>query len=445
MNRGMPAGLLLAGLALVGVAVPAEAAPVERDERDRRIERLQRQLEALAAELAELKAERAAEKAAAARQREALARRIEQVEQAGRGAAAPFESWLNKFRLGGYGEMHANFAEGASPDLFDIHRLVLYLGYDFSDWIQFHSEIELEHAFVSDGSGGELSLEQAYVDFLLNDRINIRVGRILTPIGIINKKHEPPSFNGVERPAFAKFIIPTTWSSDSIGIFGNLTRSLEYELYVVGGLDGSKFDAIKGIREGRIQERPSLHDVALTGRLDYYPFAERSAPHGQTLRLGASTYFGGIDNGNKGRNPGIDGHIHVYSGDVEYSIGRFDFRGALAYIQIDGARKIGNGTASDIFGWYLEAAYHFWPDAWKKHKLEKADAVVFVRYDDFDTQFRMPSHVRADPAGDRSEWTFGIGFYPQPNFVIKADYQVPDDATGRDLDQKFNLGLGWQF
>ena len=47
-------------------------------------------------------------------------------------------------------------------------------------------------------------IEQAAVDFLLSEPFNIRVGRVLTPLGIINKWHEPPSFNGVERPSFSK-------------------------------------------------------------------------------------------------------------------------------------------------------------------------------------------------------------------------------------------------
>src|SRR5512145_456470 len=47
-------------------------------------------------------------------------------------------SWADKFTLGGYGEMHANFGEGSAPDQFDIHRLVAYVGYAFSDWIRFH-------------------------------------------------------------------------------------------------------------------------------------------------------------------------------------------------------------------------------------------------------------------------------------------------------------------
>ena len=56
----------------------------------------------------------------------------------------------SKFRFGGYGEIHANWVEGGSDKL-DIHRLVMYIGYDFNDWIQLNSEIELEHAWTDDG------------------------------------------------------------------------------------------------------------------------------------------------------------------------------------------------------------------------------------------------------------------------------------------------------
>lgn len=354
------------------------------------------------------------------------------------------DSTLGKLKFGGYGEFHANFTEGTEKDKADFHRLVLYLGYDFADWITFHSETELEHAFVSDDDG-EISIEQAYLDFLIDDNFNIRTGRILTPIGIINKKHEPPTFNGVERPSFASNIIPTTWSSDGVGVFGSLNPSLTYEAYVVGGLDGSDFGATSGIRGGRIKERPSLNEPAVTGRLDYYPFLAARSDSDQSLRLGASGYFGGLDNGDEGTNPGIDGEIGISSADFEYSIQKLDFRGVIAHINIDGAREIGNNVADEIFGWYLEGAYHYWPEEWKTGKLAKSDATVFLRYEDNDTQYEMPSGVTENGAGDRTEWTFGTNIYLTPNLVVKADYQIRDDDSGSDMDDLLNLGIGWAF
>ncbi len=135
-----------------------------------------------------------------------LSERVDAMDEA---KASSGGSSADKFTFGGYGEIHANFGEGKAPDQIDIHRLVAYVGYEFADWIRFHSETEIEHGFVSSGSGGEISIEQAYLDFLLSDRLNVRFGRFLTPIGIINRKHEPPTFNGVERPAFDTFVLPT--------------------------------------------------------------------------------------------------------------------------------------------------------------------------------------------------------------------------------------------
>ena len=106
---------------------------------------------------------------------------------------------------------------------------------------------------------------------------------------------------------------------------------MTYEAYLVAGLDGSKFNAKDGIRKGRIKERPSLNDPAFTGRIDLFPLTGRNVPYNQDLRVGFSFYAGGTNNGNKGKNPGLDGNIQIYSADFEYSIDRFDFRGALAW------------------------------------------------------------------------------------------------------------------
>ena len=103
-----------------------------------------------------------------------LERRVQQLEA---DLQALDEDSESRFTFGGYGDFHANFAEGSGKDLFDIHRLVWYIGYEFADWIRFDSETEIEHAFVQ-GGNGELSMEQAYFDFLLSDFYNIRVGRV---------------------------------------------------------------------------------------------------------------------------------------------------------------------------------------------------------------------------------------------------------------------------
>jgi hypothetical protein len=176
---------------LLGASDSMKAQEKSVSEQDKRIEALERSIKELSEQLRALKLEREGEKAAQAAKEEAKAQATAQVGKESGSKLLDSISWLSKFTLGGYGEMHANFGGRGVPDQFDIHRLVLYLGYDFNDWIKFHSETEIEHAFVSPESDGELSVEQVYVDFLLSDYLNVRAGRILTPLGILNKKHEP--------------------------------------------------------------------------------------------------------------------------------------------------------------------------------------------------------------------------------------------------------------
>lgn len=361
---------------------------------------------------------------------------------------------LSKFSFGGYGEIHANFNEGSvngkSNDKFDIHRLVAMVGYQFNDWIKFQSELELEHAFVEDTQSGEkakgyLMLEQAYVDFLLSDYANVRVGRVLTPLGITNQHHEPSTFYSVERPNFDRLIIPSTWSSDGIGLFGNLASNLSYEAYVVGGLNGAKFSS-DGIRNGRIKDEPSLNDLALTFRFDYYPFMASTASWGQNLRLGASLYHGGINNGQSGADSGKGGEITIYSGDLSARFGDLSLKGVVAFQEIDGAGNLSaNKVAEELYGYFVEAGYQILPAAWKSGKLANSDLVAFVRYDKYDTQYKMPEGVTAATGKDRHDWTFGLAFYPVPNLVLKADYQVLKADGPSDPDNTFNLGIGWQF
>src|SRR5207244_3749257 len=93
----------------------------------------------------------------------------------------------------------------------NLARFVVYLAHSFDERLAFRSELEVEDAKIEGGqAGGEVSLEQAYLDYRLGDWITLRTGLVLPPVGIINETHEPSTFNGVERPGFDHDVIPTT-------------------------------------------------------------------------------------------------------------------------------------------------------------------------------------------------------------------------------------------
>jgi hypothetical protein len=344
--------------------------------------------------------------------------------------------WYERFTLGGYGEIHYNQVEGSGKDQIDLHRLVLYLGYEFSDWIVMHSETEFEHGKVEDGDG-ELKIEQWHLDFLFSPGINVRAGRYLQPLGIVNRIHEPPTFFGVERSAFDTFIIPSTWSGDGVGLFGEFNPEWKYEVYLGSSLDGSQFSATKGIRDGRMFERPGLSEPAFSGRLSWL-----AAPQCQ---FGFSFFQGGLNNGDEGINPGIDADLTVLCIDGQTRLGALSLRGAAAVEYIDGAETIGNNVGERIEGYTLEAGYHFFPEAWRQGRAAQSDAAFFVRYDSINTQAALYEGSAEVPAADRQELTFGFSYWPIANLVLKADYQIRDDRSDIDVPELFNLGIGWQF
>jgi hypothetical protein len=341
-----------------------------------------------------------------------------------------------RFHFGGYGEIHYNSAADGGAEKLDLHRFVIYVGYDFADWIHLHSETELEHALVESGQG-ELAIEQLHVDFEFSPGCNLRIGRYLEPLGIVNQRHEPPSFNGVERPEVEQFIVPSTWMGDGLGFFGEWSQEWKYQVYFGSSLDGSGIDPLEGLHETRQESQAGMSQPAVSGRVDWMPTS--------TLRTGVGVFAGGLDNGPEGVNPGNDASILVTCIDAQWSLGRFDFAGLYALDSIDGASSIGPTVADRMQGWYLESAWHCLPESAKEGRLADADARLFARYESFDTQASMPGAAAADPAAERTVLTFGAAFYPVSNLVLKADYQICDDQTAAGMPERFNLGLGWQF
>jgi hypothetical protein len=126
-------------------------------------------------------------------------------------------NWAERTTIGGYGEVHYNNLDGSGgasdKEEIDLHRFVLFVGHEFNEDIRFFSEIEYEHGVAGDGQVGEVEVEQAYVEFDLNDRHLARTGVALLPVGIINETHEPTTFYGVERNPVEKDIIPATCRS----------------------------------------------------------------------------------------------------------------------------------------------------------------------------------------------------------------------------------------
>jgi hypothetical protein len=336
-------------------------------------------------------------------------------------------------------DFHFNKVEGQNGVL-DFHRFVLLFNHSFSARIRFVGELELEHALVEGlEEAGELELEQAYVDFLLSRRLNVRAGMMLMPLGIINERHEPPVFNGVERPFVDTVIIPTTWFDVGAGIHGELGRGLRYRTFAVAPLDALEFSADEGIRGGRQKGAESnVRNFAFTGRVEYVGIPD--------LTVGAGFWTGD----SSFSVPRLDSTVRVGEADARYHRGRLELRGQFAQVGISDAGRLNDAIerqvgvspniARTLRGFYGEAAYRIW-DAGSPR-----DLVAFVRYENFDTQYRMPDGFLPLKEFDRDAWVVGFTYYPDPDVAVKLDYVgLRNQSDVIKAPGAFNIGLGWWF
>ena len=100
----------------------------------------------------------------------------------------------------------------------------------------FFSELEIEHGVAGESQVGEVEVEQAFVEFDLNDRHTARAGVALLPVGIINETHEPTTFYGVERNPVENNIIPATWWAGGVGLSGEIAPGWGYDVVLHEGL-----------------------------------------------------------------------------------------------------------------------------------------------------------------------------------------------------------------
>lgn len=346
--------------------------------------------------------------------------------------------------IGGYGELTLN-APTNGPGVIDLRRFVLFFGHDFSERIRFYSEVEVEHAVSSASDQGEAEIEQAYLDGLLSRGINLRGGLILMPVGIVNIYHEPPSFNGVDRPDVDTFVIPTTWREPGIGIFGELAEGLRYQVYLVNGFNANRFTAESALREGH-QEAQLAHsgDFGGVARLDYEPV------------LG--TVFGASAYGGTSRNtlPASVGNVPVglFEVDVRTRRGPFSARAEAALLLVGDTAALNqsllSGTpdqqsagpvASQSRGGYAEVAY----DLFSLFDPTSIQALTaFVRLDYADTQASVPAGFQSRMEFRRVSEVLGLVYRPIPQIALKADYRFRQLGDGTSSGE-FASAITWLF
>src|SRR5881409_1160076 len=233
---------------------------------------------------------------------------------------------------------------------FDQQRFVPFFYSDVTDRLKVASEVEIEHGIRSksnDGSGIEVSLEFATIDYLLREPINFRAGIILLPVGKFNLLHDSPLNDLSDRPLVATAIIPSTLSETGAGFYGTFypTRlsKLDYELYATQGFNGyrtvagvptSVITADAGLRDAR--QRVSTVDDGLdnnngkaaVGRVAFSPILG--------IEIGGSGYFGSYD-------PASKRPLAIWAADSTFQRGPFELIGEMAWVYARDNDKLLNG------------------------------------------------------------------------------------------------------
>lgn len=361
-----------------------------------------------------------------------------------------------KLNIGGYGQIDYNqpFGHGTTyAGKLDLHRLVLLFGYRFTDKLSFVTEIEIEHV-------SEVYVEQAFINYAFNTYVNFRGGMLLIPMGIINEYHEPPTFNGVERPLIDKYIAPSTWREIGIGATGNIPEiSMRYQAYLVNGFksykDGSAYlDASNGLRKGRQKAAESFIVFPnFAGRAEYYGVlgltVGLSGYYGKTQ----STMYHGLERNDSIGFAQADSSIVTVSMvgvDIRYNRKGFGLRGQFYYTGLENTARynhftssesVPNNLGSSMYGYYVEASYNVF------HSIDKirSELIPFIRYSNFDTQATVAPGFAKDDAYNKTAITAGIGYWFVRQVALKTDVQFIKSRPDDQFSKLFNAGIAVMF
>ena len=403
---------------------------------------------------------------------------------------AIYASGYDRFRVGGYGEILANFMDyginrfqrpqGNDKDhriAVSIPRFIVAFDYKFnSRWI-LGAEIEFEAGGTGTAyelentengeyeteveKGGEVALEQFHITRLIHPAFNVRAGHLIVPVGLTNEHHEPINFFGTSRPEGETTIIPSTWHETGIEFFGTFGRDytrFNYQAQVVAGLNANGFDRNTWVASGKqgIFETDNFTSPAYVARVNYL-----GVPG---LKVGGSFYYchntgANSDKPDTYKNIG-DIPLRIYTADVQYKNKYVTARANLIYGNLGNSIQLSNANGK-LSG--LSPYSRVTPIA--KHAIscggevglnlrslcrdnEKVPVIYpFVRYEYYNPQEDVLSPNTAELRNKVSMWTAGANWYALPNLVIKADYTTRKIGGGDfNSENEFSLAvayIGW--
>jgi len=259
---------------------------------------------------------------------------------------------------------------------------------------------------------------------------------LLAPMGLVNEFHEPTVFMGAERPVTESQIIPSTWRENGGGVYGSFDR-VAFRAYVMNGFDGLGFSS-GGVRSGRQKGgKAKATSMAFTGRVDVTPTPG--------VFVGASLYTGDSGQGQvvvDGTEYGVRTTIFDLHGQAQ--IRGFDVRALFARAHLDDAAQL-NQVLDTIVGERMQGAYiQVGYDVLSQTSATGVALTPYLRYEQVDTQDRVPDGLVRSLSTDNTYVTAGIELKPIPNIAVKLDHAWVSNDADTGINQ-FNLSMGYAF
>ena len=392
-----------------------------------------------------------------------------------------------RLSIGGYGEvaLSRNFYSDAgkrysnatayknAPDhgRFDIPHAVIYLGYDFGKGWTMGTEIEFEHGGTGLSieyeaeeaieyeqeveKGGEVELEQFWIQKSFGKWANIKAGHIVVPVGLNNAYHEPLNFFTVYRPEGENTVLPSTWHQTGVSFWGR-TKGWRYELQFLAGLNSDNFTNTGWINKGpgtpTEGEIATKYGTAL--RIDNYCI--------KGLRIGLSGYYGhaignSYPNNKDGAESKYKGVVAIGAIDFTYNNYNWIVRGQADYGYLSDAKQLKyftnrlNGlspfhhsafVSKNAFAYGIEAGYNIFSQI-EKLRQSNQKMYLFGRYEHYNPYASKTKNTSYDYTNVQ-RMAVGINYYPVKQIVVKAEYSHRFLKSQYNNEPAINIGVAYE-
>ncbi len=330
-----------------------------------------------------------------------------------------------------YGQI-VGFKRSDENSVLDAESFELVLSGQPHERISFFSELEFERAAgVGGPRGGEVAVEQAYVDYSLNDVLAVRAGVILVPFSNNDADHYAPLRDVIARPLSSRLIAPSAWSENGFGVVGqnNISEQwqLDWEAYLVAGL---------GTDQGGFGLRSARQGFGLDNNNNKAVVAHATLRRGDALGLGLGVYNGAYDAAGERNLRGFGLDFIWYPAPWKLS---------GEYLHMRGERSVDTGT---LKGGFVRVGYDLdtlLPSNWAGKFFPDAKFALVYEYD-YVSIADLTSVLGL--AQSESKHLLGFRYQPDKSWNLKVNREW-SSASGPALvngsGQTWLIGIGFVF